>query len=251
MIDSSPSLINPKKSRSDPSVSPLAYMIPMPTDLNRLGRLFQERGRLIYKNIFMRLFHWDDRTDPLALAGPFQGAPQAVMVLEKLIVLGAKRVVLFGWTGSLDSTLEPGDLIVADEAVSEEGTSRHYSKDLRPRASLSLTEELRTALEGEGIPFKQGPVWTTDAPYRETAEKVKRFQAEGVLGVDMETSALYTVGAFRGIEVAALLVVSDDLSQLKWRHGFQEARFLEARKKLAQFLYQFAYPFPIKKFTAR
>jgi uridine phosphorylase len=199
----------------------------------------------------MRLFHWDDRTDPLALAGPFQGAPQAVMVLEKLIVLGAKKVILFGWAGSLDPTLEPGDLIVADEAVSEEGTSRHYSEEDRPKASKGLLNDLSAALKGEGIMFKQGPVWTTDAPYRETAEKVKRFQAEGVLGVDMETSALYTVGAFRGIEVAALLVVSDDLSQLKWRHGFQEARFLEARKKLAQFLYQFARPFPVKKFTAR
>ena len=240
MIDSSPPLINPKKSRSEPSIGPLAYMIPMPTDLNRLGRLFQERGRLIYKNIFMRLFHWDDRTDPLALAGPFQGAPQAVMVLEKLIVLGAKKVILFGWAGSLDPTLEPGDLIVADEAVSEEGTSRHYSEEDRPKASKGLLNDLSAALKGEGIMFKQGPVWTTDAPYRETAEKVKRFQAEGVLGVDMETSALYTVGAFRGIEVAALLVVSDDLSQLKWRHGFQEAKFLESRRKTARFLHRFA-----------
>jgi uridine phosphorylase len=226
-------------------------MIPLPADLNRLSRLFQERGRLIFKNMFMRLYQEEEQKDLVTLAGPFQGAPQAVMILEKLIALGAKRVILFGWTGSLDPTLQPGDLILADKALSEEGTSRHYSTDLRPKASLSLMEELKASLEGEGMFFKQGPVWTTDAPYRETAEKVKRFQAEGVLGVDMETSALYTVGAFRGIEVAALLVVSDDLSQLKWRHGFQEARFLEARKKLAQFFYRFAHPFPFKKFTAQ
>jgi purine-nucleoside phosphorylase len=100
-------------------------------------------------------------------------------------------------------------------------------------------EKLRAALKGEGMPFKQGPVWTTDAPYRETADKVKRYQTDGVLGVDMETSALFTVAAFRGIQAASLLVVSDDLSRLKWRHGFREKNFLESREKAIHFLYRF------------
>jgi hypothetical protein len=46
----------------------------------------------------------------------------------------------------------------------------------------------------------------------------------------METSALFTVGGCRGIEVAALLVVSDDLSSLTWRPGFKDPRFICGRE---------------------
>ncbi len=93
-------------------------------------------------------------------------------------------------------------------------------------------------MKEEDLSFKQGPVWTTDAPYRETVDKVKAFQSQGVLGVDMETSAFFTVSAFRGIEAAALLIVSDDLSEMTWRHGFREPRFLEARKQVSRLLVQ-------------
>ena len=55
----------------------------------------------------------------------------------------------------------------------------------------------------------------------------------------METSALFTVGAFRGIETAAILIVSDDLSGLTWRHGFRDPRFAKARKEVARFLYRY------------
>jgi purine-nucleoside phosphorylase len=76
----------------------------------------------------------------------------------------------------------------------------------------------------------EGLVWSTDAPYRETLGKVMAYQAQGVLGVDMETSALFTLAAYRRIDLAVALVVSDDLSLLKWVHGFRDPRFSEARQ---------------------
>lgn len=50
------------------------------------------------------------------------------------------------------------------------------------------------------------------------------------MAVEMECSALFTVGGFRGIDVAALLVVSDDLSSLTWRPGFKDPRFIRGRE---------------------
>ena len=156
-----------------------------------------------------------------------------------MVVLGARRVILLGWAGGLQSSLTPGDILLPDQAVSEEGTSGHYSEEKRPKASLRLLQELGQAMKEENFSFRQGAVWTTDAPYRETVDKVGAFQSQGVLGVDMETSALFTVGAFRGIETAALLIVSDDLSGMTWRHGFRDPRFIQARKKIVQFLFRF------------
>jgi purine-nucleoside phosphorylase len=73
-------------------------------------------------------------------------------------------------------------------------------------------------------------VWSTDAPFRETQAKVLGYQRQGALAVEMECSALFTVGAFRSAEVAALLVVSDDLSSLSWKPGFKDTRFARGRE---------------------
>jgi uridine phosphorylase len=240
MADLSPCLINPKKSRSEPGIDPLALLIPLPGDLQRMTRLFGEAGSPCFKNNLLRVFQLTGSTRTIGVAGPAVGAPQAVMVLEKLIALGARRVIFLGWTGGLNPALSPGDLILPDEAISEEGTSRHYSNETRSKPSNPLLRDLKAALKEKDLSFQQGPVWTTDAPYRETIDKVKAFQSQGVLGVDMETSAIFTVSTFRRIEAAALLIVSDDLSQMTWRHGFREPRFLEARKQVTRFLYQFA-----------
>jgi purine-nucleoside phosphorylase len=53
---------------------------------------------------------------------------------------------------------------------------------------------------------------------------------DGVVAVEMEVAALYAVGRYRGVRVASLLVVSDELSGLKWKPGFRHAAFLRARR---------------------
>lgn len=239
MTDLSPCLINPKKSRSEPTIDSLALVIPIPADVQRMARLFGKNGSLCFRNNLLWVFQLTDSRRAVGLAGPAVGAPQAVMILEKLIALGARRILFLGWTGGLHPSLSPGDLILPDAAISEEGTSRHYSDEICSKPSFSLLREIKGALKAEGLPFKQGPVWTTDAPYRETRDKVRAFQSQGVLGVDMEVSAIFTVSYFRRVESAALLIVSDDLSQLTWRHCFRDPRFMEARRRISRFLFQF------------
>jgi uridine phosphorylase len=235
MADNSTCLINPKKARTEPTISPSALLIPLPGDLQRMGCLLLESRTQAFKNQMLHVYQ-DAECNPVGVGGPAMGAPQAVMILEKMIVLGARKIIFFGWTGGLQADLSPGDFIIPDQAISEEGTSRHYSDNQYPKPSPLLQRELEELLKKENLPYRKGTIWTTDAPYRETVEKVRGYQKQGVLGVEMETSALFTVGAFRDIEIAALLIVSDDLSGMAWRHGFREPRFIQARKKAAHFL---------------
>jgi uridine phosphorylase len=159
----------------------------------------------------------------LTLCGPFLGAPHATIAMEKLIVLGAKKIWVLGWCGSLQHDLRTGHVVIPTGAVSEEGTSAHYPIfDRVPESDTELNSLLERALKKEGLPFSKGPVWTTDAVYRETSDKVRAYQGQGILAVEMEMAALMTVAIYRSVSLAGLLVVSDELFDLKWRPGFSD-----------------------------
>jgi uridine phosphorylase len=228
--------IQPKRSRSDPVLGPLAFLVAVPDDLRPLIREARRRGQPVYQNPWLRVFRFGAAAEPVAFSGPVLGAPQAVMQLEKLIALGARRVLFLGWAGSLDPALKPGDLLLPLRALSEEGTSPHYTPDPDPRAPEAWTREVAGALEQSGWPCRSGSVWTTDAPYRETWAKISAYRQAGVAAVDMETSALFTVGAYRKIEVASLLIISDELSGTRWQHAFRDPRFRQSRHRLREWL---------------
>jgi uridine phosphorylase len=168
----------------------------------------------------------------LTVAGPALGAPYAVMILERLIALGAKVVLALGWCGSLQNRVQVGSLVVPTAGVSGDGTSPHYLPGGgQPAPHGGLCRLLQSHLQDAEMPVHSGPIWTTDAFYRETAAQVSLHQAQGVLGVDLELAALFAVGQFRQVAVAGLLVVSDALGDLTWRPGFHTPAFRQGRRK--------------------
>jgi uridine phosphorylase len=175
------------------------------------------------------------RGKPVTIAGPAMGAPYAVMVLEMLIALKARMVLAFGWCGSLHSKVRIGHLVVPTAALSGEGTSRYYSSAggvSKPDAQLC--DILKARLAGTTATWHEGRHWSTDAIYRETVGLVRHHQQRRTLSVDMEMAALYAVGKFRGVKVAGLLVVSDELFTLTWNPGQDTPEFLQARELGAQ-----------------
>jgi purine-nucleoside phosphorylase len=139
----------------------------------------------------------------------------------------------FGSCGAISPKVAIGDVILPDGAVVDEGTSPHYAPAIAGKTVLpsqGIVDVVRGELASTAdLTFKEGPVWTTDAIYRETRGKVARFQAAGVLGVEMELSALWTVAHYRGAEAAGLLVASDELSDFTWKPGFKDDRFIQGR----------------------
>lgn len=231
-------IIRPMKGKKDPHLAPDVLMVMIPSELRFLA---QKAGAAKTSFTDMRLYdlyrtQGKNKTS-VTLAGPFIGAPHAVMGLEKLIVLGAKRVLMLGWCGSLQPSLKIGDLVIPTHAIPEEGTSPHYPTTLKnPPSDAALNRILETILKERKTPFTKGPIWTTDAIYRETPEKVKTYQQQNILAVEMEISALLAVSSFRSVQLAALLVVSDELSELKWNPGFSNSRLKERSRTAAELL---------------
>lgn len=224
-------IIEPRRGKSSPRLGPVAVLAATEPDLgalrSRLG-FDSDPGRHLY---ISRLYASSESFPDVCLAGPLVGAPYAVMIAETLVAWGARRLVFLGWCGALSEPVSIGDLVLPTSAFVDEGTSRHYVADAsESTASGPLIQALSKAAAAVGIGPRPGPVWTTDAPFRETREKVLAYRRRGALAVEMECSALFTVGACRAVDVAALLVVSDDLSSLSWKPGFKDPRFAHGRE---------------------
>lgn len=243
-------LIRPIKHGSDPFVGPDALFVMIPSELAYLTKLCHARKRSKPGPGFFDLYQTPPggRTS-LTLAGPFLGAPQAVIGLEKIIALGAERIWILGWCGSITPDLKVGDLVIPTKALSEEGTSRHYPVGRRrPMTDKGFNQMLTNALTRAGHPYRLGTLWTTDAPYRETPRKVIGFRQRGAIAVEMEMSALMRVALYRGVRLAGILTVSDELFSLTWHAGFSNPRLKRssrlAGRALLQTIRSLGTPFP-------
>lgn len=146
------------------------------------------------------------------------GAPLVAALAEELIAFGVRRLISMAWAGGLQPDLQPGDVVICDQAIRDEGTSHHYLPAKKHvQASPELVQALVEELASRGIAGTVGATWTTDAPYRETKQEIERYQSEGVKTVEMESAALFAVGQFRGVQTAAILVVGDSLAGFRWQ----------------------------------
>lgn len=155
------------------------------------------------------------------------GAPAAASVLEELTAFGASQFVSIGAAGALQRNLREGDVVLCTAAIRDEGVSHHYSEPGHlAHPSKELTGKVKSTLEHLGIPFVEGTSWTIDAPYRETVAEARHYQGQGVMAVEMEAAALFTVANYRSVEVAAAFVASDSLAEMTWtpRFGTREVR---------------------------
>ncbi len=233
MPDDDSCLIEPRRGRSEAPLPRHAILVFSPEDLGSFLKSFSKPVARSHKLYLSEVFTAEFKGARVAVAGPMLGAPQTVLVLEKMIALGAGKIVAVGWCGSLQKDVRIGDIVLPSAAVSEEGTSSHYPTE-SPGPSPDLRRLIGQALAASGLTVHEGVVWTTDAPFRETVGKVKKYQSEAVLSVDMETSALFAVSRFRGVEMSVVLVVSDDLSGLRWVHGFRDPAFRRSRQRVVE-----------------
>ncbi|MBN2627320.1 MAG: nucleoside phosphorylase [Spirochaetales bacterium] len=152
------------------------------------------------------------------------GAPAAVFMMEALGALGSNRFLGLGTAGGLGGSgtdLKVGDVVLANKAFRDEGTSYHYlADDKEAQPDPGEAARLEELLKRGGYRHHRGPVWTTDAFFRETREEVLFYREKGALAVDMEASALYACAECRDLSMASLFVISDILMQEGWSPDF-------------------------------
>jgi uridine phosphorylase len=149
------------------------------------------------------------------------GAPVVVTIMDELSAFGIKKFISIGTAGGLQKNLKIGDLVVCEKSIRDEGTSYHYLKHSKyASASKTITSKIKKTLDMHEVKYYSGVSWTIDAPYRETIAELKKYRKEGVLTVEMELSALFALAKYRGVEMGAILTVSDLLSEYGWSPKF-------------------------------
>ncbi len=157
------------------------------------------------------------------MAGMGIGGPAVVAHLEPAVAAGVTRIVSIGTAGAVSSSLSPGDVVVCEAALRDEGTSGHYlPPSARVEASGDVTDLVADALGRAGISPRRGLSWTTDAPFRETVDDVRTHERNGVLTVDMEAASVFAMAHYRSVQATAVFIVSDLVSGGVWSPRFHE-----------------------------
>ena len=152
------------------------------------------------------------------------GCPACAGNLDLFNEFGVDKVMFCGGGGVLDKNIEVGQLLVVDAAIRDEGFSYHYLEPSRlVYANEKLNDKICKSLEERKINYLRGIVWTTDAIFRETVDKIEVRKEEGAKIVEMEQAGCLAVAQFRGFDYAAIIyggddVASDEWSNRDWRH---------------------------------
>lgn len=101
------------------------------------------------------------------------GGPTTAAMMEELHTRGVNKFIFFGSCGQLVSNIRKGAFIIPEEAYRDEGTSYHYIP-VSDFIKIKTAKKLAEIFDNNNIEYELTKVWTTDALYRETAQKAKK-----------------------------------------------------------------------------
>ncbi|WP_293030275.1 nucleoside phosphorylase [Natronococcus sp.] len=140
------------------------------------------------------------------------GCPSAAIAIEEMANVGVETFIRVGTTGALQSNIEIGDMIVATGAAKNEGTSKRYEDVEYPAVpDYEVLSSLVDSAEANDEDVHVGPIASDDAYYAETDEHVADWEDAGLLSVEMEAAAVFTLARRRGLSAGAICTVDGNL----------------------------------------
>jgi uridine phosphorylase len=150
----------------------------------------------------------------VGIVGCAVGASFAVLVAEELFASGCRLLISLTSAGQITPSRRPPYFVIIDRALRDEGTSYHYAPPSEfAEADQELVNAAAKALKNTSLRCVVGASWTTDAPFRETADAIEAAQRKGILAVEMEAAALYAFARAAGVRVLCLAHVTNTMAQ--------------------------------------
>jgi len=139
------------------------------------------------------------------------GSANAATIMDLLSSVKPKAVLFLGKCGGLKKINRVGDLILPIAAIRGEGTSNDYFPPEVPALpAFNLQKAVSTNIRNHNLDYWTGTIYTTNRRVWEHDEEFKVYLKKiRVMGIDMETATIFSVGFYNGIPSGALLLVSD------------------------------------------
>ena len=153
----------------------------------------------------------------VSVQGSGMGMPSAAIYTHELInEYGVKTIIRIGSCGALAMDLNLGDVIAANGAATDSNMNRSRFDGLIDYAPVADFGLLRTSVEvaeRRGVTMRVGPILAADAFYTDRPDLYDALALYGVLAVEMESAAIYTIAARYGAKALTILTVSDHIKR--------------------------------------
>lgn len=150
----------------------------------------------------------------VSVQGTGMGVPSISIYANELIQsYGAKNLIRVGTCGSIQEDIKVRDVILAMSACTDSSINklRFNGMDFAPTANFELLKKAYDYGMEKSLNMKAGSVLTSDTFYQDEQDAWKRWSRFGVLAIEMETAALYTLAAKFGVKALSILTVSDSI----------------------------------------
>ena len=198
----------------------LAESVLLPGDPRRaryIAENFLEDARLVTEERGLLGYTGTYDGEPISVQTTGMGCPSAAIVTEELIQLGARNLLRVGTCGGYHPEMKLGDLVIATAATPQDGTVSSITGGVpyAPAAHFDLVHAAYHAAEGSNRRPFLGPIVSADLFYDPEEDPQALWHSLGVLAVEMEASAIFTLAAMRGARAGCLLTVSDAIGPQK------------------------------------
>jgi len=196
------------------SAGDLADIALVPGDPGRVDRIASQctDTETIAQNREYKLVNATYEGRELTICSTGIGAPSAAIAAEELHAVGVETLIRVGTCGALQSGIDIGDMIVATGAAKDEGTTKRYESETLPAVpDYDVLSTLADVVDEREEAVHLGPIATDDAFYAETAEYVQDWEAAGMLAVEMEAAALFSLARRKGMRAGAICTVDGNL----------------------------------------
>lgn len=183
------------------------------------------RAKFIADTYLEDVVQFNSVRNMLGFTGTYQGTPVSVMgsgmgmpsigiySYELINFFDARNVIRVGSIGAMQKDIDLYEIIVAASASTDSNFLEQYNLPgtYAPTASWTLLKAFMDEADHKGKEVHVGNILSSDVFYNTDSTVNERWARMGVLGVEMESAALYSIAAYAGANALGVFTVSDNL----------------------------------------
>jgi len=183
------------------------------------------RAKFVAEHFLEDVFCYNEVRGMLGYTGTYRGVPVSVQgtgmgnasmsiyATELIQDYGAKKLIRIGTCGAMQKELQIRDIVLAQAVSSDSNMTEKifHGCNYAPTADFHMLMKAYQLAVAQQAKVHVGNIYNSDEFYRETLDRLHKFMAFGVLGVEMESTALYTLAAKYGVRALTILTVGSQL----------------------------------------